>query len=92
MNLKADTASQEDKESLAASLFYLRQPSTGSLDGDVRKFAAEIEGLVTRLGLKTSLEQYKVPKDDLPGIATRAMGGSDKPHFAQVVELLESIF
>lgn len=42
--LKADIASQEDKESIAAALFYLRQPSTGSAEGDMRKLAAEIDG------------------------------------------------
>jgi hypothetical protein len=44
VELKAEIASQEDKESTAAALFYLRQPSTGTVEGDMRKLAAEIDG------------------------------------------------
>jgi hypothetical protein len=42
--LKAEIASQEDKESTAAALFHLRQPSTGSVEGDIHKLAAAIDG------------------------------------------------
>ena len=42
--LKAEIASQEDKESTAAALFYLGQQSTGSVEGDMRKLAADIDG------------------------------------------------
>jgi hypothetical protein len=42
--LKADIASQEDKESTARALFYLGEPSTGSVEGDMRKLAANIDG------------------------------------------------
>lgn len=47
--LKADTASPEDKESLAEALFYLRQPSTGSVDGDIRKLSTLIHECVRPL-------------------------------------------
>ncbi len=46
VGLKAETASQEDKEALAAALFYLRQESTGSVDGDVRKLSSLIQQCV----------------------------------------------
>jgi hypothetical protein len=39
---QAETASQEDKEALANALFYLREPSTGSVDGDIRKLSSMI--------------------------------------------------
>jgi hypothetical protein len=39
VNLQAEIASQEDKEYLAEALLYLRQPSTGTVDGDVRKLS-----------------------------------------------------
>jgi alcohol dehydrogenase class IV len=90
--LKADIASQEDKEFVAAALFHLRQPSTGSVDGDVRKVASEIDGLVTRLGLKSNLTDYKVPIADLPKIAGGAIGGQDGPDFPKVVKLLEGLY
>jgi hypothetical protein len=40
--MKADVGSQEDKEWLAEALSYLGEPSTGSLEGDVRRLAALI--------------------------------------------------
>ena len=43
VGLKAEVASQADKEALAAALFYLRQESTGSVDGDVRKLSSLIQ-------------------------------------------------
>jgi len=84
--LKVDIASQEDKEFVAAALFYLRQPSTGSVDGGVRKGASEIDGLVTRLGLKPNLTDYKVPTADLPKIVGGAMRGQDGLDFPKVVK------
>lgn len=42
VNLQAELASQEDKEYLAEALFYLREPSTGTVDGDVRKLSTMI--------------------------------------------------
>ncbi|KAI0318238.1 hypothetical protein OF83DRAFT_1117046 [Amylostereum chailletii] len=91
VRLKASTASQEDKEWLADALFYLREPSTGSVEGDVRKLADLIDGLVVSLGLKTDLDYYKVPRADVPGIAEKALGG--KPEgFEDVVALLEGLY
>lgn len=40
--LQTELASDEDKEWLAGALFHLRQPSTGSIDGDIRKLSADI--------------------------------------------------
>jgi hypothetical protein len=42
VNLQAELAGQEDKEYLAEALFYLREPSTGTVDGDVRKLSSTI--------------------------------------------------
>ena len=46
VGLKAETASPEDKEWLAGALFYLRKPSTGSLEGDVKQLSIEIQQYV----------------------------------------------
>jgi hypothetical protein len=43
VRLKADVASQEDKEYLAEALVHLRVPSTGSVEGDVRSLAILID-------------------------------------------------
>lgn len=40
--LKAEIASPEDKEYLAGALFYLRQPSTNTVEGDARKLGLSI--------------------------------------------------
>ncbi|RDB25420.1 Alcohol dehydrogenase 2 [Hypsizygus marmoreus] len=90
--LKADIASQEDKELLAKSLFYLRQPSTGSIDGDVLKLSSLIKTLVADLGLQSNLEEYKVPPEDLPKVASRALGSEDDPNHARVVRMLQGIY
>ncbi|KAJ7499415.1 iron-containing alcohol dehydrogenase [Mycena latifolia] len=67
--LQARTASAEDKDCLARALFYLREPSTGSVEGDIVKLSELIEGLVEKLGLKSTLSEYSVPREDLPKIA-----------------------
>jgi len=41
--LKADTASPEDKAALAEALFYLREPTTGSVEGDVKRLGSKID-------------------------------------------------
>ncbi|OBZ67195.1 Maleylacetate reductase [Grifola frondosa] len=90
--LKAEVASQEDKEWLAGALFHLRQPSTGSLDGDILKLSADIDQLVLDLGLKSTLVQYNVPTEDFPKIAEQAVGSKDDPTFPKVVKLLEALY
>jgi len=64
------------------------QARRGKLVGDA------VEALVQQLGLATSLSAYKVPRDDLSGIAAHAVGkdaeGSEK-HKA-VIALLEGIY
>ncbi|KAJ7767391.1 iron-containing alcohol dehydrogenase [Mycena maculata] len=64
--LQTRMASPEDKECLANALFYLREPSTGSIDGDILKLSSLIAGLVENLGLKSTLGEYNVPREDLP--------------------------
>ncbi|KAH7923185.1 Dehydroquinate synthase-like protein [Leucogyrophana mollusca] len=88
---KAEVASTDDKQCLAQALFYLSEPSTGSLDGDVLKLAYLIGDLVQRLGLKGTLRGYNVPKEDLPKIAQLALGEDQSAH-SQVVKVLESIY
>lgn len=55
-----------------------------------------IEALVERLGLSTTLEEWKVPKSDLEGIAKMMEKGGlagieGQPSVAQIHELLKSI-
>ncbi|KAI0644566.1 iron-containing alcohol dehydrogenase [Trametes meyenii] len=90
--LKAEVASAEDKEWLAGALFHLRQPSTGSLEGDILKLSADIRKLVDDLGLHSTLTEYKVPREDLLSIAQQAVGSKDDPVLPKVVSLLESLY
>ncbi|KZT04586.1 iron-containing alcohol dehydrogenase [Laetiporus sulphureus 93-53] len=76
--LKAQIASEEDKEWLSGVLFHLREQPTGSL--------------VKNLGLQSNLEEYKVPKTDVPKIAELAVGSRDDPTYPQVVKLLEGLY
>lgn len=46
VKLKADIASPEDKEALAEALFYLREPTTGSVEGDVKRLGSMIDEYV----------------------------------------------
>ncbi|OSD01319.1 iron-containing alcohol dehydrogenase [Trametes coccinea BRFM310] len=90
--LKAEIASQEDKEWLAGALFYLRKPSTGSLESDILKLSADIQQLVDDLGLHSTLTEYKVPREHIPQIAELAVGSKDDPTLPKVVALLESLY
>ncbi|OCH89003.1 iron-containing alcohol dehydrogenase [Obba rivulosa] len=90
--LKADTASDEDKEWLAGVLFYLRKPSTGSVTEDVRKLSKEIDQLVANLGLRSTLTEYKVPREDGSKIAALAVGSTSDPEYPRVVEILEELY
>ena len=47
--------------------------------------------LVSNLGLKTTLDQYGVPREDLPIIAERALGGRTEIH-GDVVAFLEKLY
>jgi len=89
---QAKYASQDHKQALADALFYLRIPTTGSLDGDVERFAAEIDGLVQKLGLKTNLAECKVPHEDVPKIASKVLNGTEHPAYPHVVDLLEGLY
>ncbi|KAI0063598.1 alcohol dehydrogenase IV [Artomyces pyxidatus] len=91
VRLKAKVASQEDKEDLAAALFYLGQPSTGSIEGDALKLADLIEELVANLGLKSTLTQYNVPPSDIPKIAELALRGETNLQ-GDVVKILEGLY
>ncbi|KAI9509496.1 alcohol dehydrogenase IV [Russula earlei] len=91
IKLKAKVASTEDKQWLAGVLPQLKQPSTGSVDSDVVKLSELIDGLVRDLGLKTDLDQYKVPREDLPAVAERALGGRTEIH-GDVVAFLEKLY
>jgi alcohol dehydrogenase class IV len=90
--LKSEIASQADKEALAMALLYLQQPTTGSVEGDVRRLATLINELVIGLGLRSTLSAYKVPKEDLTSIASAALAGDNDPQLPKVVKLLESIY
>ncbi|KAG9093427.1 hypothetical protein FRC06_011529 [Ceratobasidium sp. 370] len=76
---------------LVASLDKEPEASRGGV-----ALAGHIDTLVKKLGLKTSLEQWNVPKSDLEGIAKMMekgglAGGDKQPSVAQVHELLSSI-
>ncbi|KAG6832619.1 hypothetical protein H0H92_014455 [Tricholoma furcatifolium] len=92
--LKARTASREDKELLAKALFYLCQPSTGSVEGDVLKLSSLIHELVISLGLQSNLTEYNVPEEDLPKIAGAALDEQDDPNLnqAEVVDMLKTLY
>ncbi|KAF8211613.1 alcohol dehydrogenase IV [Mycena galopus ATCC 62051] len=81
--IQSRVASKEDKEYLADTLFYLREPSTGSMEGDILKLSELIGGLVEQLGLKSTLSEYKVPREDFDKLA---QGNDD------VVKLLNGIY
>ncbi|KAJ7367827.1 alcohol dehydrogenase IV [Mycena albidolilacea] len=83
VKIQARTASKEDKEYLANALFYLRESSTGSIEGDILKLSALISGLIEKLGLTSSLSEYKVPKEDFQRLA------EDED---DLVEVLNSIY
>lgn len=48
--------------------------------------------LVDDLGLHSTLEEYKVPREDLPQIAQLAVGNAQDPVLPQVVALLEGLY
>ena len=47
--------------------------------------------LVSDLGLKSTLDRYKVPREDLPTITERALGGRNEIH-GDVVTFLEGLY
>ncbi|KAF7354892.1 Alcohol dehydrogenase IV [Mycena sanguinolenta] len=81
--IQSRVASKEDKEYLANTLFYLREPSTGSIEGDILKLSELIARLVEQLGLKSTLSGYNVPREDFSKLA---QGNDD------LVELLNGIY
>jgi hypothetical protein len=52
--LKADVSSQEDKEDLSKAIFYLGQPSTGSIKGDILKLSEMINEYVVAPALSVA--------------------------------------
>jgi hypothetical protein len=48
--------------------------------------------LVNNIGLKSTLTEYNVPKEDLPTIAELTLGSKDSPEFGHVVKLLEGLY
>ena len=48
--------------------------------------------MVTELGLKSTLSEYKVPREDLPKVAELSVGSRDDPTYPRVIQLLESIY
>ena len=44
------------------------------------------------MGLKSNLAQNKVPFEDLPKIAERALGSKENPTFPKVVKMLEGMY
>ena len=48
--------------------------------------------MVIELGLKSTLSEYKVPREDLPKVAELSVGSRDDPTYPRVIQLLESIY
>ena len=48
--------------------------------------------LVDDLGLKSTLSEYNVPKDDLPKIAQLALGDNNDPLVRNVTAVLQGIY
>jgi len=92
VTLKADIASSKDKAALAEALFYLREPPTGSIEGDVQRLGSKIDELVRGLDLHRTLASYNVPRANLSTIAKLALTGDDPEHQHKVEALLESIY
>ncbi|KAK0461176.1 uncharacterized protein EV420DRAFT_1619642 [Desarmillaria tabescens] len=69
-----------------------RRQTTGNLDQDVLLLSRLIQELVTSLGLKSSLEEYKVPKEDVEKIAELALGGKEQGVYDKVVGVLQSLY
>ncbi|KAI6121540.1 alcohol dehydrogenase IV [Pisolithus sp. B1] len=96
--LKAETATEEDRAALAHVLFYLREPSTGTAVGDVVRLSSMINeyalycGWLEKLGLRSNLVTYDVPREDLPKIAPIGHRNAEGPLYSKVLELLEKIY
>ncbi|KAJ3508811.1 hypothetical protein NMY22_g16495 [Coprinellus aureogranulatus] len=90
--MKAEVGSEDDKKWLADALFYLKESSTGSLEGDVLKLAQLIKSLVVDLGLESNLATFNVSRDALESVAVGALGTQNQNYeVTRVVQLLESI-
>lgn len=48
--------------------------------------------LIFNLGLQTNLTKYKVPKEDIPGIAERSVGSKEGVVYERVVKIVESLY
>ena len=57
-----------------------------------RLSSARTRSLVVELGLRSTLSEYKVPREDLPKIAELALGSRDDPTYPRVIQLLEGIY
>ncbi|KAJ3554504.1 hypothetical protein NM688_g3074 [Phlebia brevispora] len=90
--LQTELASEDNKKWLAGALFYLHESSTGTTEGDIRKLSTLVQGLVDSLGLHSTLTEYNVPKEDVPGIVERSMGTKDHPVFPKVVKAVENLY
>ena len=97
INLQAGFATTEEKRALSRALFYLSIGSTGDDGDDIRILANAIDRLVIELGLKTGLEEYGVPGEDLAKIAYDALRESrvvDRcdERFESLVKMLEGLY
>ncbi len=48
--------------------------------------------LVDDLGLRSTLSQYNVPREDIPQIATLAVGSKDDPVYPKTIALMEALY
>jgi len=74
VKLKAE-ASEEDADRIAGILPYIGEQRSGDNVRDAERVGDRILGLVKDLGLKTTLTEKGVGRDQLDIICTRALGG-----------------
>ena len=97
---KSTQLTPQEKSYLVRAVNLVPLPSsspTPTPDNAGELLGAAITTLVDNLGLKTSLSAWKVPEEDLEGIAKGACGGlvawgeDKKPSVADVEKLLRSL-
>ncbi|CAF1602116.1 unnamed protein product [Didymodactylos carnosus] len=83
---------QESASQLARALPYIGMESCGNSEKDAQTLAFAVDNLVKNLGLKTTLNEYKVPRDQAEIITERALKKRDDPARDRVLELVQKLW
>lgn len=87
---KADT---EDATQIARLLSATGGKPSGDIQEDAREVGNRINELVATLGLRTSLSEKGVGKDQVPIIVSRALNGmTEGPVYDAVTRLVEGLY